>query len=386
MKKNLLLLIFAFLGAGSIYNATAQGYDPFAVQKINALIQYNGLNATPNDPESWGFASWEEDYGKPMKLTRLYLQDWQEINMYGKASLSGLTSLTDFWCGNNNFTEIDLSNCSQLNTLYCHNNNISKLEYKGCTQLRTLGCYNNNISKLDLSNCKDLRFLYCGNNILTELNLTNCSKIWEVYCNDNQISKLDLSKCTDLDELVCRDNNLSELDLKGLNKLKYFDAKNQTVSLTLQENAAGEYTTAISLNNPSFSNDSVSYSNGVIKSMDTTVTSTSFVVETNKEGYTLSGTIYFSYSMLSVNQTEKISLKIYPNPATETATLDFSGVSAGVDYIRSIELYSLKGQLLQTQPVQSETTTISLIGLAKGTYILKVQINEKNENRKIIKQ
>jgi len=288
-------------------------------------------------------------------------------------------------CGNNNLTEIDLSNCSALENLYCHNNNLSKLESKGCTKLRTLGCYFNNISKLDVSNCKDLWFLYCGNNNLTELNLTNCGKLRELYCNDNHISKLDLSNCKDIDELVCRYNHLYELDVSGLSNLRYLDASNQSVWLTLKENAAGEYTTAISLNNPSFGDTAIIYSDGVLKSMDTTVTSTSFVVETNKEGYTLSGTINFTYSMLSVKQPEKIPLKIYPNPTTETVTLDFSGVATGIENIRPIELYSLNGQLLQTQPVTSETTTISLAGLAKGTYILKVQINDRIEEWKLVK-
>jgi len=385
MKNPFLLLIFAFICLATVNNATAQDYDPLAVQKINALIQYNGLNATPNDPESWGFASWKEEYDKPLKLTKLYLQDWQEVNMYGNASLTGLTSLLEFWCGNNSLTEIDLTNCSQLKTIYCHNNNISKLEYKGCPLLRELWCQNNNISKLDLSNCKDLRSLFCGNNILTELNLTNCNKLWGLYCYDNQISKLDLSKCKDLYELICHGNNLSELDLSGLNDLRNLDASNQTVSLTLKENAAGEYTTAIFLNNPSFGDTAIIYSDGIIKSMDSTVTSTSFVVETNKEGYTLSGTIYFTYSMLSVNQTEKMPLKIYPNPTTETVTLDFSGVVAGIENIRPVELYSLNGQLLQIKPVQSETTTISLAGLAKSTYILKVRTGDSAEEWKIVK-
>jgi len=379
MKHPLLLIIFAFIG----YTSVAQEYDPLAVQKINALIQYNGLNATPNDPESWwGFATWQEDHNMKMQLIWLYLQ---EVNLYGNANLSGLKSLQRLACGNNNLTEIDLSNCSALENLYCQNNNLSKLESKGCTKLRELWCSNNNISKLDVSNCKDLRSLFCGNNILTELNLTNCNKLWGLYCYDNQISKLDLSKCKDLYELICHGNNLSELDLSGLNDLRNLDASNQSVWLTLKENAAGEYTTAISLNNPSFGDTAIIYSDGVLKSMDTTVTSTSFVVEINKEGYTLSGTIFFTYSMLSIKQTERIPLKIYPNPTSETVTLDFSGVSAGIENISPIELYSLNGQLLQTQPIQSETTTISLAGLAKGTYILKVQINDRIEEWKIVK-
>jgi hypothetical protein len=82
----------------------------------------------------------------------------------------------------------------------------------------------------------------------------------------------------------------------------------------------------------------------------------------------------------------KVEMKIYPNPTTEKITFEFSGSAAVVENIRPLRLYSLTGQLLQTHPVQSETTTISLLGLAKGTYILKVQINNRKENWKMIKQ
>ena len=77
------------------------------------------------------------------------------------------------------------------------------------------------------------------------------------------------------------------------------------------------------------------------------------------------------------------SIKIYPNPTTEKVTLEISGwetLQTGV-----FKLNPLTGQLLQEQPVHSLTTTISLAGLSKGAYILKVQINSHLEDWKVIK-
>ena len=77
------------------------------------------------------------------------------------------------------------------------------------------------------------------------------------------------------------------------------------------------------------------------------------------------------------------AIKIYPNPTTEKVTMEITGwetLQTGV-----FKLYSLSGQLLQEQPVHSLTTTISLSGLPKGAYILKVQINDQTEDWKIIK-
>jgi len=83
-----------------------------------------------------------------------------------------------------------------------------------------------------------------------------------------------------------------------------------------------------------------------------------------------------------IAQTE---IKIYPNPTTEKITLEFSGV-VETDNYPSLQLYSLTGQLLQTQPVQDAYTVVSLAGLPAGTYILKVHINNRIEDWKVIKQ
>jgi hypothetical protein len=85
-----------------------------------------------------------------------------------------------------------------------------------------------------------------------------------------------------------------------------------------------------------------------------------------------------------VEKISQVEIKIYPNPATEKITLAISEW----DYLQTgiFKLYTLSGQLLQEQPVHSSTTIVSLAGLAKGAYILKVQINGITEDWKIIKQ
>jgi len=88
------------------------------------------------------------------------------------------------------------------------------------------------------------------------------------------------------------------------------------------------------------------------------------------------------YFVEKIAQTE---IKIYPNPATEKITLEFSGDVRDENF-RPLQLYSLNGQLLQEQPVHSAATTISLAGFAKGAYILKVHVNGVTEEWKIIKQ
>jgi len=87
------------------------------------------------------------------------------------------------------------------------------------------------------------------------------------------------------------------------------------------------------------------------------------------------------YFVETIAQTE---IKIYPNPTTEKITLEFVG-DVRVENFRPLQLFSLSGQLLQEHPVHSPTTTVSLAGLSKGVYILKVSVNGITEEWRVIK-
>jgi len=96
--------------------------------------------------------------------------------------------------------------------------------------------------------------------------------------------------------------------------------------------------------------------------------------------YSQKAPLVAEYYVEKIAQTE---IKIYPNPTTEKVNLEITGwenLQRG-----SFKLYSLTGQLLQEHQVHSQTTTISLTNLPKGTYILKVNINDRTEEWKVIK-
>jgi len=85
-----------------------------------------------------------------------------------------------------------------------------------------------------------------------------------------------------------------------------------------------------------------------------------------------------------VEKLAQVEMKIYPNPATEKITLSISNMENL--QTGTLQLYSMNGQLLQTRLLSEAEVDISLVGLSKGTYILKVQVNDIIENWKIIKQ
>jgi len=84
-----------------------------------------------------------------------------------------------------------------------------------------------------------------------------------------------------------------------------------------------------------------------------------------------------------VEKIAHVEMKIYPNPAMEKITLAISNMEKM--QTGTLQLFTLNGQLLQTRLLSDAQVDISLVGLSKGTYILKVQINETTENWKIIK-
>ena len=84
-----------------------------------------------------------------------------------------------------------------------------------------------------------------------------------------------------------------------------------------------------------------------------------------------------------VEKIDKVEIKIYPNPTTEKVTLEIFSWETLQN--GNFKLFSLSGQLLQTRPVHSVSTEISLAGLPGGVYILKVHINNREEDWKIIK-
>ena len=99
--------------------------------------------------------------------------------------------------------------------------------------------------------------------------------------------------------------------------------------------------------------------------------------------------LFTHYSLLDtknefyIEKLAQVEMKIYPNPATEKITLEISNfekLQTGV-----FRLYNLNGQLLKECPVHSVTTELSLAGLTAGVYLLKVFMNDKTDEWKIIK-
>jgi len=353
-------------------------YDPHDLQVINNLIANNGLGASPNQPLIWDFATWNDEL--PKQITELYFPSfvtgWPYM-VWGDVQLAGLTALKKLTCYYSP-KKSQLSNPKEGETI--QDRTITKLNLENCTSLQTLNCWmNEKLSEIILTKCSQLHSLdFCSCN-LTKIDLSDCTQLKELECIGNRLIDLDVSKCSLLEKLWCYDNHLTKLDLTGLNNLKSYYGSWQNVSLTLVKNEANEYTHSILLNNPTFGNDEISYWDNILKSIDNTVASTSFTVQTGKQGFELSGTMSFTYSDVGVKTQEKIGLKVYPNPVSDILFIESENFN-------TIKLYDMLGRKILAQSV-NDKTEINISHLPNGIYIVAVFSEGKlMGNSKIIKQ
>ncbi len=121
------------------------------------------------------------------------------------------------------------------------------------------------------------------------------------------------------------------------------------------------------------------WSNGATTNAITVTSPGTYFVQTNTlDGCIIYDTIVLSpcvYYGVKQNDADKISISVYPNPASETTTIKFNDYKPGDDY--EIKLYNVMGELIK-EKVQINTSEFVLTvgNLSKGIYMLYVENSE----------
>jgi Leucine-rich repeat (LRR) protein len=338
------------------------------------------LQATPNAPETWKFATWNDE--TPKKITKLMLL---AKFMKGEASFSELITLDTLYCDFGYLTKLDVTNCTQLKSLSCMDNYLTEINLTHYKQLQDICFSKNKLSKFDISNCTQLEDLDCYRNNLTELDVRNCKQLKTLSCYFNNLTELDVTNCTQLVSLKCHENKLIALDLSKSGSLQYLQVGDQKpLPFTLYENESGTYSLPLNLNFPVFGNTAINYENGVLKSNDNTVDISSFSVQTNKLGYTLDGTMFFNYSDVGIDTMDENQLKIYPNPTTGELI-----VTSNELRVTSIKIFDINGceQKAESRKQKAEgEIVIDISHLSTGIYFVKIITEQGEIIKKIVKQ
>ncbi|MRT17779.1 T9SS type A sorting domain-containing protein [Vitellibacter sp. q18] len=93
----------------------------------------------------------------------------------------------------------------------------------------------------------------------------------------------------------------------------------------------------------------------------------------------LFGNLSFGIDALSVQDISLAGFKFYPNPTTDALNLSANKP------IESVTFYNLLGQKVMGTKIGATASNINLGGLARGTYIMKVNVEGKTGTYKITK-
>ena len=88
--------------------------------------------------------------------------------------------------------------------------------------------------------------------------------------------------------------------------------------------------------------------------------------------------------VVSVSQTQKGSLRIFPNPTTDKVNIALSDNDRFES--TTVSVYNLIGKQVLVQKTTANTLELDMSSLAKGTYLLKIDTNNSIYTEKIIKQ
>ncbi|MDR2206077.1 MAG: T9SS type A sorting domain-containing protein, partial [Flavobacteriaceae bacterium] len=272
------------------------------------------------------------------------------------------TALQILACPYNQLTDLDISKNTALTHLNCSMNQLTALDVNKNADLNILECYYNQLTNLDISKNTTLYNLDCRNNQLTSIDVSQNTALVELGLDDNQLTSLDVSQNVVLSDMYCLNNQLIDLDVSNnpLLHLLYFSG-NQLQSLNLKNGNNTNILMMHAENNPNLAciqvdDPGAAYSNPYwIK--DATA-------------------IYSTECILSVNETEKLNIEIYPNPAKSVLNIETSLK------IEKINVYDTSGKIVKT--LQNAGKTIDVSRLQNGVYHLEIFTDRGKVFRKFI--
>ena len=322
-------------------------------------------------------------------ITELDVQSKGISDLTGIEDFLGLTKLT---CNNNNLTNIDTSSLLLLEEFTCSNNQLTGVNVTSNTLLKRLDCWRNPINTLDISTNTLLTFLQCAENNLTILNISNNNFLQTLSCGTNNLSSLDVNSKLGLRTLFCYDNNLAEMEVSNNTLLwEYYVNDNSITSIDLSNNP--ELRRVRCQNNLLNSLNLKNVNNTNISQLLATGNPNLLCIDVDDEVYSTTNwtsidiqTIFSEDCAMALSNTKETiqsEFSIYPNPANEVVTIDFSNPLSSEAIIK---VYDLLGKIILVEEINNQKNQINVSKLPSGSYFIKIETENTTTAKQFIKQ
>ena len=303
------------------------------------------------------------------------------------------TALTSLSCSSNQLSSLNVTNNTSLDALYCNSNQLTSLNVTMNTALTYLNCSNNQISSLNVTNNTLLIGLYCSNNQLTSLDVDNITALQYFYCNSNQLTSIDVTKNTELEWLYIGSNQLTFATLplskpttftyapqKAINIAASF-APNTPIDLSSQLNANGNtttYTWKTESGTTLTTGTDYTINNGVTTFIKVPAQKV-YCEMTNTTFPYFSGADALKTTLTTIGTTSAVEdakadvVDIYTQNQTMYLSLPADAL---------VQVYDITGHLVKAQNCISGTNSFEVP--QKGVFVVKVNMNNQSETRKIV--
>jgi hypothetical protein len=231
--------------------------------------------------------------------------------------------------------------------------------------LEALNISNNQLTALPPlpGTLKELDF--SGNDDLTDLGDLSELQIETLDISGKGLTELPTLPTT-LIVLNASDNQLLAADNLPAS-LTDFDGSGQSISLNLTGNSAQKWSVPVTLKSPVFGDPSISYENGVLTSTDSSVTTTTFTVDTNKAGMNISGTLSLTYATTPISVENITGV---PGSTTVGVPLTLSGTVVPSNAAYKTIIWSVQNAGTTGATLSANTLNTT----AAGTVIVKATI------------
>ncbi len=263
---------------------------------------------------------------------------------------------------------VPTANIDTLSSIYLNQKNINDLTgIEDFVALTVLYCSDNNLTNLNVSQNGALVQLYCTDNSLENLDVSQNAVLTGLWCGGNQLINLIVN--TNLNALFCFGNQLTSLNLSQNTNLEYFDCdSNQLTCLNIKNGNNTNMQSFYATNNPNLT--CIEVDNASWSATNWTDIDPSATFSTNCS----------NPCIVNIDHLSSFSnFSIYPNPTNGLINIEFN---TNKSYFE-IEVFSLLGELIYVNKVNSSKLTFNLAQYPKGMYLVKIKQDNRYYHEKI---